>query len=202
MAGFLVTIFPLILNQIKKCHDKNHYFFLKIILITSSILVPIIAIMTISRLGILVMTVTLLFFSLPNLFPRNPLATPKKFFFVFLVLFLIVIPFRWQLNQLAIENFFKNPFLGVGLGVFPLTIAKGIFFQPAHNIYLLLLSETGLIGLSMFLILIFKTLKNSLKIPLIIILFLGMFDHYSLTLQQTQLLFSIILGLSWSKMKA
>jgi len=31
------------------------------------------------------------------------------------------------------------------------------------------------------------------------ILTLGLFDHYFYTLQQTQLLFSLVLGLAWAK---
>jgi hypothetical protein len=42
-------------------------------------------------------------------------------------------------------------------------------------------------------------MRNFLLLALSAILLTGMFDHYWLTLQQGQLLFAVILGLSWTK---
>jgi len=61
-----------------------------------------------------------------------------------------------------------------------------------------------LMGLIIFLWFLFLTFKKlSLKhYPLLMalsaILFLGLVDHYWLTLQQNQLLLTFVLGLSWS----
>jgi len=81
--------------------------------------------------------------------------------------------------------------------------------QPVHNIFLLVAAETGLVGLVIFLwflILTFKKLLITnyylLITALIVILVLGLFDHYWLTLQQNQLLVAIVFGLSWSRIKA
>ncbi|HYM65015.1 MAG TPA: O-antigen ligase family protein [Candidatus Sulfotelmatobacter sp.] len=116
----------------------------------------------------------------------------------------------WLINQ-SINIFEKSPFLGVGLNNFYYYLnpyfqdATSFFIQPVHNIYFLVLTETGLIGFlffSYFLIGVFKDLlwkkfkaKKYLLTLFLASLFLGFFDHYLLTLQQGQLLFTLILGL-------
>lgn len=104
----------------------------------------------------------------------------------------------------------KNPAFGVGLNNFIPTLSgfKGQSsvvwqLQPVHNIFLLLFSETGLLGLLLFLFLIKKTVEavdveqksRSLILPLLAIIITGFFDHYWLTLQQNQMLFAFIVGL-------
>jgi UDP-N-acetylmuramyl pentapeptide phosphotransferase/UDP-N-acetylglucosamine-1-phosphate transferase len=70
------------------------------------------------------------------------------------------------------------------------------------------LSETGAIGLvfvlSIFIksvVMILKKKQNKVYILMLIfaIIFLGMFDHYFLTLQQGQLMLAFIIGISISK---
>ncbi|MBL7150442.1 O-antigen ligase family protein [Candidatus Microgenomates bacterium] len=129
---------------------------------------------------------------------------------------------RKELNQVALSMIKKHPLTGVGLNNFIVSLSqfkKGLSFkelQPAHNIYLLIGAETGLLGLGVFMWLIWlsyrklfqkniKTLKHKNKRLLITnyqllitfsaILALGFFDHYFFTLQQTQLLFAIVLGM-------
>ena len=65
------------------------------------------------------------------------------------------------------------------------------FLQPVHNIYLLLLSEAGVIGLFMFLWILWRAKKHWV---ILIVFFLGLVDHYFLTLQQGQLLLVILLS--------
>ncbi len=93
-----------------------------------------------------------------------------------------------------------------------------ILLQPVHNIYLLILSQIGIFGLIIFLIFIIKSIKNLLKkitdtkketkdfyvavLTLLgSLLFVGMFDHFFLTIQQGQLMLVLILGFSWTKLK-
>jgi O-antigen ligase len=84
-----------------------------------------------------------------------------------------------------------------------------IFLQPVHSIYLLIASETGIAGLFLFVWFLVKTfLKDKKKrtsnfkrivfLLLISSLFIGLFDHFFLTLQQGQLMLSFLLGLVWS----
>ncbi len=78
------------------------------------------------------------------------------------------------------------------------------FLQPVHNIFLLVAAEAGLVGLLIFLWFLTLTFRKQLGVgnwglitSLLVILVLGMTDHYWLTLQQNQLLLAIVLGLSW-----
>lgn len=130
---------------------------------------------------------------------------------------------RNELMDTALQIVAMYPVFGAGLGHFIPTLAPlqdplsvGLYLQPVHNIYLLIASEAGLVGLVLFLWLIMRTLKRLLfmlsltplfrktyfpfLLLLSIVLFIGLFDHYFLTIQQGQLLFSIILGLIWAKL--
>jgi len=125
---------------------------------------------------------------------------------------------RIRLAQTSIEMIKQNPLAGVGLNNFVVRLSEYWpieavrFLQPVHNIFLLVAAETGLIGLLIFLWFLYLTFKRlityhllrssklrlSLITSLTAILLLGLFDHYFFTLQQTQLLFTIVLGLSWA----
>jgi len=116
---------------------------------------------------------------------------------------------RLELVKISFQLIKQNPLLGVGLNNFIVNLPKFqqgqiLWLQPVHNIYLLVAAETGIIGLLIFLWSLFLTFKKLLYpyTPILLysyisILLLGFFDHYWLTLQQTQLLFAIILGLIW-----
>ena len=90
-----------------------------------------------------------------------------------------------------------NILTGVGLGEFVSNMGdtvprngRGVLIlQPVHNIFLLLISEIGLIGFSLFSALLyffFQNRKWSLRliISLVSIFIIGMFDHYLITLPQ------------------
>ncbi len=137
---------------------------------------------------------------------------------------------RIELNKEAIVMWRHSPIIGVGLGNF-VTVLPEIsdkrqinFLQPVHNIYLLLLSEIGVVGIGLFAFIIFHFLNHArpaslgeagelgimnkdkkmrvrmrfsmIHISLFMILLLGFVDHYPLTLQQGQLLLTILSGLS------
>lgn len=107
----------------------------------------------------------------------------------------------------------QNPIFGVGIGesiplmqkYSPLPLAPWQI-QPVHNYFLLAATELGIIG-ALILIWIFfshliKLLKQqftsyNLQLTTILVMFLILmqFDHYFYTLQQTQLLLWIILGI-------
>jgi O-antigen ligase len=106
---------------------------------------------------------------------------------------------RLSLITAAGEMFAKNPIWGVGLGNFIsyLPMAGQWWLQPVHNIYLLVLVETGLLGFLFcfwFLIKKIHFQEKRIFLSLLAILLTGFFDHYWLTLQQTQILFTIVLG--------
>lgn len=108
---------------------------------------------------------------------------------------------RLVLMDKAENVFAKSPLVGVGLNNFYFSSNS---LQPVHNIFLLVLSETGIIGLVLFLCLLFGSLQHSLEInnwkliiPVLVIIITGLADHYWLTLQQNQLLLGLIFGLSF-----
>ena len=115
---------------------------------------------------------------------------------------------RIDLIKAAFFMISDNPLFGVGIGNFLPEVIKYyrplVFFdiQPVHNIYILIASEIGMIGLFFFLSFMFALLFRAKKISLIILLFFltsGFFDHYYLTLIQGQLLFALITAIVWSK---
>ncbi|OGH51296.1 MAG: hypothetical protein A3G13_02720 [Candidatus Levybacteria bacterium RIFCSPLOWO2_12_FULL_37_7] len=126
------------------------------------------------------------------------------------------IVYRTELNKAALSIFRNHPLFGVGLNNFLINLpdyissnTKTILLQPVHNIYLLLLAETGIVGFTFFIWFILNAVRHSglsrfnRGAPgatlLFTILIIGLFDHYFLTLQQGQLLFSFILGLCYNK---
>ncbi len=116
-------------------------------------------------------------------------------------------------NETAFEIISQRPLLGIGLGNFVWNIREMLnllpnwIHQPVHSLYLLIASETGLIGLVVFLFFLFQLLKRSFKkekiIFLIVIfsfLFISLFDHFFWTLQQGQLIFWLTLGVLAGKL--
>lgn len=122
---------------------------------------------------------------------------------------------REELAEVAIKMFLQEPILGVGLNNFLVVLSKtdlisgtSRFLQPVHNIFLLSLAETGVIGfagLMLFLghpiLKLWKQRKQSIIAKSLlwawgVIIFLGSFDHYFLTLAQGQRLLFLVWGLS------
>lgn len=149
------------------------------------------------------------------------LKRPGRLFYfslIFLVLFFFLaaiyhLPFesdsprRGELAREAINLWRSRPLFGVGLGNF---VAASDYFwkEPVHNIYLLQLAETGLVGLAGFLIFLAFCLKKALAkaatfpLPLVLligVLFLGFLDHYLLTSSAGSLLFWLVLGMAASR---
>ncbi len=116
---------------------------------------------------------------------------------------------RVQLTQISLKIIQAHPILGTGPGNFTALMPNygeisgttTRFLQPVHNIYLLFISETGLITTALLLYLIWQSAKKfrisnfEFRIPFILLLFIGLFDHYPFTLQTGQLLliFTLIL---------
>jgi len=117
-------------------------------------------------------------------------------------------------NKIAGSVTIANPILGVGIGQsVPQLMTKlkhwpANIYQPVHNIYLLIASETGLVGLALFLLFLFFVLYNfghssrfqkpyhfSFFILAFSFLLMGLFDHFLWTLQQGSLIFWMTLAL-------
>lgn len=119
---------------------------------------------------------------------------------------------RIELNLIAVYMLKEHPLMGVGLNQFTKVLpdygtitAYTSFLQPVHNIFLLLLAETGLVGMIMLIIIILKCRKTcritqsklSALLPFLVIMVIGLFDHYPITLQTGQLLFVVSAVLPW-----
>ncbi len=126
---------------------------------------------------------------------------------------------RLELTYIALSALASYP-LGLGLLNFfyyegaMQTSFTSVYLQPIHNIFLLLLAESGIICTILFVYFLGLTLATlwrkiretdvrSIHTTLFIILItsvvVGMFDHYLVTIQQGQLLAAILLGLSWNR---
>lgn len=232
LAGYLVIAMMLILSRIKNYESRiKRIMFIVTLAIGTTALV-----LTLSRVAVLLWLIIVIFYFIRKFMIHNPyfiilfligilllgLTTPFGARFIELKLTDEAIAHRASLIASSIAMIQDHPILGVGLNNFLVNLpfyqidSTPLFYlQPVHNIFLLILAETGLVGLILFVWLIFSTYKkimnhesriknmsiihNSYFLILSSVLILGMFDHYFLTLQQGQLLFSFILGLCWSK---
>ena len=127
---------------------------------------------------------------------------------------------RVELVKIAGRMFLANPAFGIGLNQFSGQLEKfgtvaavTRFVQPVHNIYLLWIVETGLVGLISVGILFYflwqqtthyalRTAHLEFMIPLLMLSVIGLVDHYPLTLQQGQLLLILGLWLATAKQRA
>jgi len=123
------------------------------------------------------------------------------------------ISFRKIYQQTAKHIILQHPFTGVGLGNFVAT-SQNINqpavtpwrLQPVHNLYLLIASELGILGMLLFLLIVLyyispqlrrQHLKNSpLDLFFIFCLIIAFFDHYFWTTPQGQLIFWLSLALA------
>ena len=108
----------------------------------------------------------------------------------------------------------KYTLFGVGLNNFTVLVdmyaphSSDIrFTQPVHNVFALVLAETGVFTFAFFVVFLFLGIRKTLTpgyfhvlfISLMQILILMSFDHYFLTINQTLLMFWIIMGLVFSE---
>ena len=181
-AGFLL-IFGIFLLKFKKRLSSRFFWLLSTLVIVNLILT--------NSLNVYVSIIILILL---------------KFFKIYSFPFFIIdfsqrsISHRVELIGASFKMIKENWLSGVGLNNFipnlpqvTKTFLNAWELQPVHNIFLLIFSETGILGLGIFCYLIFSVTMRS---ELIAILLTGMPDHYWLTLQQNLLLFTYVLSLS------
>lgn len=151
---------------------------------------------------------------------KNILSLLAKALLFALVLGSLLLPFipgdfsspevaqRASLAKASAKMITNYPLTGVGINNFIVQLPQSWegsqvswFLQPVHNIFLLVFSEAGIFIFIAFIFLFWKALERSknkefLFLSLIAIAITGFFDHYWLTLQQNQLLFTIALSLA------
>ena len=113
----------------------------------------------------------------------------------------------WK-NGLAVWR--QNPIFGLGLSVIARSeatkqsrdrhatpwLATTEYAQPAHNIFILVLSQLGIAGFAVYLFFWRGFWKNPAARPFLILFFvIGFFDHYLWTLYAGQMLFWLGLSL-------
>lgn len=210
-AGFVVVSFLVLLSF---CSDRPKVFFKR--LFPPFVAAALSLLLTLSLNAIVgVFLVIILFFVLDN----YPIIVKKTKIFLPIGLIALSLLFgavsgvllkniplketykeRVVLAAKAVETFSKRPVLGVGLNNF-LFFTKSV--QPPHNIYLIILSETGIVGILILFFLLSKLLSRKLNkylfLAIFFVLVTGLFDHYWFTLQQNQLILSFLLGLAARK---
>ena len=218
LAAFLligIILFEWLKGKKKEVHS---WFYSGVLLLSSAALF-----LTFSRVAAGLFSVVLLYFF-------------RKRLKLLLVIFLLLLPFlfvrfhsafnfdqlsvirREELAVAAIELWKSSPLFGIGLNNFIYDLAEGRivsgevrFFQPVHMIFLLALSETGILGLigliALFnpMVLLLRKVKDSnrFKMEYVILLYgwvcvvvMGVFDHFFLTLAQGLRVFFLIWGIS------
>ncbi|OGE31286.1 hypothetical protein A3C59_00825 [Candidatus Daviesbacteria bacterium RIFCSPHIGHO2_02_FULL_36_13] len=221
LAGFMLTA-PVILNLIQDPYRPRINAQRAGVQYGVTILAMIVTLLTVSRVAIIAGFIQSLIliskkwrkFLLYGVLIISPILLTR----FSALLYYDSLPFiiREDLLQTSSKIFSHSPIFGVGLNNFIPISAEGIvagpsrFLQPVHNIFLLALSETGIVGLVGLLvtfgypILKLRTKNYELKTMLIIwgtILFLGLFDHYFLTLPQGYRLLFLIWGISFSMLE-
>jgi O-antigen ligase len=212
LGGFLAIILPIIILTKQKSYQLLFWIALGLSTITNFLTVSRVAILTglaegffLLRskwlylfIGIIVLLSPILFVRYSSLINFDNLSFDR----------------REDQLQLAISIFEKSPLIGIGINNFipyassDLAVGPNRFLQPIHNIYLLELTETGIIGFLGLVLLFFypinQLIKNNSKetnlllMSWIVILFLGVFDHYLLTLPQGYRVLFLVWGITLS----
>ncbi|MCK4540513.1 O-antigen ligase family protein [Candidatus Parcubacteria bacterium] len=121
---------------------------------------------------------------------------------------------RSESNKAAWDMFRDNWLVGVGMGNYTMELAKtnpdhaAYFYQPAHNVFLLIAAEIGILGIALFLYLTFNFIyyilksKEIYKIALIIsLIILLTFDHWLWSLHFGVLFLFFVLGFIYTEDK-
>ena len=225
LGGFLfftIIIGIYLWIQFYRKRRNNLYYF--IFIIASIVITTLGLLLTFSRASLLALLLSLLTIVIFSLFQKDYLARKIVFkYFLILLLSFFVINLWWPQawssrfdfnNRLEINsleervasfkqidlNNNKQLFLGQGLGMntyINYSPELEVYdVQPIHNVFLLILSEIGIVGVLLFINLLEKRKYNILSLGLLIgFITIGLFDHYFWT-SWTGLL---LLGLLFSK---
>ena len=118
---------------------------------------------------------------------------------------------RYFFNRLGLELIKQNPITGVGVGNY-IDAQKNLRplfawqHQPPHNIFIFIAAELGILGLTLFSLILFEILTSfkfatgsvltfSLGLAGIVFIIMSQFDHYFATIQQGRLMLFTVLGL-------
>jgi len=122
---------------------------------------------------------------------------------------------RGGLNEASIEMFKDSFVWGVGLNNYIVKLGEVggnievlRWFQPEHNVYLLVLAEAGIVGFLLFSMGLIYIISAAFRKKenmgwflggVLFILIVFLFDHYFWTLQQNQMILAVFLGMGMKK---
>ncbi|MCL4354874.1 O-antigen ligase family protein [Patescibacteria group bacterium] len=225
LAGFLVLGMIVILVAISKTNRKSIKGYYVLTLMIGSIALFI----TLSRTAFFLWIVILLIEFFLKIKKRFKLLIGLLFILIFLILLIPFIPFssryifsqfsqesfiqRYDLALSASQTFLNHPLLGVGLNNYLYYIPsflnnKILLVQPPHNIYLLILVQSGILGFFVFVKFLLNTFTQITKslndkrfyyYLFFSVLFLGFLDHYLITLQQGQIILTLVFAFCWAR---
>jgi len=127
---------------------------------------------------------------------------------------------RMEFNKQAWEIIQQRPWLGVGTGNYTLGVYDfvnktwpGYYYQPVHNLFLLIGAELGLVALLIFLAALILLLYLSIRrldslaglttfLALLSVLVISLFDHYFWTLYFGLIIFWLVLALNLKQSSA
>lgn len=207
IAGAFLVL-TLIFIYINLDSKKDHK--LETIVKSASILSLLGVLLTFSRSAFAVLSLTWIFFS-ENVKSLIIKLTALLSLTIFLIPLLIntqlaSVAERLTLTQASLNITSQNLFFGVGntnflthLASLNLTsLAQTRLIQPVHNVFLLILSENGLIGFSLFILFQFfisqKAKNKGKRLLFMAILVFASADHFFWTLHQGQVLFWLSLA--------
>lgn len=120
---------------------------------------------------------------------------------------------RSNLLKSSYEMLEDSSLFGVGLNNFTIHLKDYVprtqiltFNQPVHNIFVLIVTESGIFSLLLYLSVLFLAIKSTLAqkfgvaaiffISILQIVIMGSFDHFFYTIHQTSILFWLTVGLA------
>lgn len=166
-------------------------------------------------------------FKFPNSLKKDKVRKLMFFTGVIVILFVVLywskitsrVRISGEEDAVQLRNFYNEESLkiiswtGTGIGDFVNELAIRVpmlpsyLYQPVHNIYLLIYSETGILGISMFVMFLAFLVRDfivrtkmerfhhySLLLLFSSFLFMGLFDHFLWTLQQGRFVFWLVLA--------
>ena len=201
LAGYLVVVFLLLFILKGKLRLKN-------LLTKTALSLSLIALITtFSRSAIFALIISLISTTLPMSYSLTTIILIPPLFTLLFTLPISLgsqtsVTTRQLLNQYALKAIQSRPIFGLGLNNFIVYLSQitpalnHYLLQPVHNIYLLLLSELGVVPIITFLYIKPRLKINPIFLPIILaIIITGSLDHYWMTLPQNRLLASFFAGL-------
>ncbi|MEZ6255429.1 MAG: O-antigen ligase family protein [Patescibacteria group bacterium] len=192
-----------------------------VVILLATLLALLVLFLTFSYVAWVSFIIGIVLFVIPQLFPK---ISPRLLFLYLITLLVVVFVSLYTFSNIIgsdsvvrrtalLSNYIYNVstdrfFLGYGLGTSSVALYEQLPYigfktpQPVHNIFFLMLSDVGILGLFVVLVGLYKLITNinnafSLSF-LSIFMIMGFFDHYLVTSIQFNYLFLLTVCLSFA----